>query len=155
MQKIRPNLEDIRNLTREEKIDKLVSHMKSHYLSNIQFYPSLSINGTQIVDSELRNIFEKIEDKILWITHAPRFEFFKIENNKVVSSYYSVCTYDSSIEELNNLCIVENKYIAFYNIHSEHGTYITRFALIEDPEWKSKIRDEKINKVLNNEKPII
>lgn len=156
-----PNLEDIRFLIKSEKIEKLVDHMKSFYKIMNQSFgtlstptpPSFGSTQVELNDQELYDVFEKIEDKILWIVHSPVFEIYKIVDGQIISHVEKVDTTRSSLEDLNNYLnkdvSVENKYIALYSIYSEIGKYNTRFTSISDPDWKSKVRDEKIDLVLD------
>lgn len=149
MQKIKPTVETIRHLDRDQKIDKLISHMDFMY----------KIPGTntpkQLSDKELRNIFEKIESRINYITMSPAFQLMYIDgdvndNPQMKTKSIIVSTYEATLEEINNLSILENKYIIFYYIKTHiNQTYNVRLALTDDKDWIRDQRDKKIEQILD------
>lgn len=154
-------IQDIRELNKEDKIQKLIDHMNLYYSTINQLCPLGTIGSissttppmVQLSNQEMFDIFEKIEKNIHFIAPSPAFTYHKIENNKVILITVAVETIRSTLEDLNDLVIKSNNLcIIFYHIEPCGLEYKTRIKLIEDDEWKSKVREKRINQVLDDEK---
>lgn len=147
-------VEDIRELSKEEKIEKLIKHMDSinSLLLQSQF------NCSNILSSkELYDIFEKLENKIHFIAPGPIFEFTQPDG---LSRNINVGTWQLTIDDFIKF-IPSNQCIIFYTVQSSPtivGASLNnlniRIALIDDDGWKSKMRDKKINQVLDEKSDI-
>ena len=146
---------NLRDLNKEERINTLIEH-HFNYNSSLSSISSVSFIDSHTSIDELTELFEGIQEKTLYITNSPAFDFLYKENGKEYFKNYSVNTYtynstEQAIIKMNN--IEEYECIAFYSISknsmSFQGGFNLRYAIIEDEIAKKIIeRDNKIDSIL-------
>ena len=150
---------NLRDLNKEDRIKTLIEH-HINYNSTLSSISSSIFIDTHTSIDELTELFEGIQEKILYIATSPAFDFLCNENGVTYSKSYSVKTYtynsiEQAIIKINN--IEEYECIAFYSISknsmSFQGGFNLRYAIIEDEIAKKIIeRDNKIDSILKNKK---
>ena len=146
---------NIRNLSREDKIHRLILEVsKKHQLIGQYQQPT----GT-LTDDELYEIFDKIVDDIYEITEMPKFEvlekIFEDGRHKLMST--SISCLSIKCESIDTLAteikkLTDDKYCIFYNIekYTEYGLtqknyYHFRSGFYQD---KGRKRDKVIRNIL-------
>lgn len=150
---------NLRDLNKEDRIKTLIEH-HINYNSTLSSISSSIFIDTHTSIDELTELFEGIQEKILYIATSPAFDFLYNENGVTYSKSYSVNTYTyNSIEQaiIKMMNIEEFECIAFYSISknsmSFQGGFNLRYAIIEDEIAKKIIeRDNKIDSILKNKK---
>lgn len=146
---------NLRDLNKEDRIKTLIEH-HINYNSTLSSISSVSFIDSHTSIDELKEFFEGIQEKTLYIATSPSFEFLYKENGKEYFKNYKTQTYSynsikQAIIKINN--IEEYKCIAFYSISknsmSFQGGFNLRYAIIEDEIAKKIIeRDNKIDSIL-------
>lgn len=150
-------MEDITFLSNDEKVEKLIADVKHKFsifsISNTLFPKN------EISDSDLKNFFEKITDRITIILNAPSGTFNKIVNNQIEPFTYTVkSSMNITLEGLVDTTLKylqESEVIAFYDLTYDPnmGRYSIRLYKFEDElRLKAIKREKKIDDLLD--KPI-
>lgn len=142
-------MKDIRSYTREEKVKEMLNNINlitAQLMNNITQIgnPKFSLFSMSEISEFL--LKSKFIDDVYFIVEKPLFEIDH-GNGKVTT--IKVGTYSpSKLEEIDDI-INPNKYIIFYDLRRNDttGDIRLRFALLDDI---GKIREEKINNVLND-----
>jgi hypothetical protein len=151
-------MEDIKFLSDDEKVQKLVADVKHKF--NLFSVSNTLFPKNEISDSDLRNFFEKIVDKTTMILNAPTGTFNKNVNNQLELITYNVSTSQSStLDDLAQIVIgylKDSEVIGFYNLTYDPNTnrYNIRLYKYEDDlRLKAIKREKKIDDLLND-KPV-
>jgi hypothetical protein len=147
---------DIRNLSKDERVEELI---KSN-TDKLSYY-NTSFPFTSVINNDdLRDFFEKVYQRIWYITDSPSFVYHvkeksdDIGNTKLIALNYSTVTMkndtlDGFVDLINNQSL-NDKFIVFYLINKVDGVYQFRFSTIEDEGLKKiENRDKKINQILD------
>ncbi len=149
-------MKDIRNLSKDERVEELI---KSNVDKLSYYNTSFPFSGV-INNDDLRDFFEKVFHRIWYITDSPSFVYHvkeksdDIGNTKWIALNYSTVTMkndtlDGFVDLINNQSL-NDKFVVFYLINKIDGVYHLRFSTIEDEGLKKiENRDKKINQILD------
>lgn len=138
MSQFSKNITDIKSLSKEERIQKIISDMANRPTTGL------------ITNDEVYYILSKIESRIYYITDSPVFEF----ESAVIAC--TTITYDTITDLIDGLLsLTEINYFIFYNIQvtesvkHPHPTSITRYSIRGYFRKDAiEIRNRKINEIL-------
>jgi hypothetical protein len=137
-------INDIRNLSRDEKKSMVLSDINFKLISAQRF-----ISSDQSIDNyNISAFLEKTIDRIYYITEKPQFSF--IDKTLSCSTYVG-----ESMDDLISgfLEMTQEKYFIFYNIWKQESidgiNYLFRGVYVDDPIIQ---RDKKIDSIINDPK---
>lgn len=144
-------MKDIRSYTREEKVKEMLNNINlitAQLMNNITQIgnPKFSLFSMSEISEFL--LKSKFIDDVYFIVEKPLFE---IDHGDGKVTTIKVGTYSpTKLEEIDDIILLNpNKHIIFYDLRRNDttGDIGLRFALVDDI---GKIREEKINNVLND-----
>jgi hypothetical protein len=143
---------DLTKLSKDDKVKELINAVKSKNSLRNNFY----IGQTGFSDQELEDFFDKVYDKIDYLTDSPTFTFTEIVNNKLVQKNVATLTiqhqtFEDLIDHLLNDKEIEASMTYFYDIIKvNNGSINFRFANVFDEQRRIRHeRDRKIEIVLD------
>jgi hypothetical protein len=150
---------NLRDLNKEERINTLIEH-HFNYNSALSSISSVSFVDSHTSIDELKEFFEGIQEKTIYIATSPAFDLSQNENGKEYFKSYNVNTHSyNSIEQaiIKMMNMEEYECIVFYSISKNSISFQVgfnlRYAIIEDEIAKKIIeRDNKIDSILKNKK---
>ena len=143
---------DLTKLSKDDKVKELINAVKSkNSLRN-----NLYVGPTGFSDKELKDFFDKVYDKIDYLTDSPTFMFTEVVNNSVVQKTVVTMTiqhqtFEDLIDHLLNDKEIEASITYFYDIIKvNNGSINFRFANVFDEQRRIRHeRDRKIEIVLD------
>jgi hypothetical protein len=143
---------DLTKLSKGDKVKELINAVKSKNSLRNNFY----VGSTGFSDQELEDFFDKVYDKIDYLTDSPTFMFIEVVNNNVVQKTVATMTiqhqtFEDLIDHLLNDKEIETSITYFYDIIKvNNGSINFRFANVFDEQRRIRHeRDRKIEIVLD------
>lgn len=143
---------DLTKLSKDDKVKELINAVKSKNSLRNNFY----VGPTGFSDKELKDFFDKVYDKIDYLTDSPTFMFTEVVNNSVVQKTVATMTiqhqtFEDLIDHLLNDKEIEASITYFYDIIKvNNGSINFRFANVFDEQRRIRHeRDRKIEIVLD------
>lgn len=143
---------DLTKLSKDDKVKELINAVKSKNSLRNNFY----VGPTGFSDKELKDFFDKVYDKIDYLTDSPTFMFTEVVNNNVVQKTVPTMTikhqtFEDLIDHLLNDKEIETSITYFYDIIKvNNGSINFRFANVFDEQRRIRHeRDRKIEIVLD------
>jgi len=143
---------DLTKLSKDDKVKELINAVKSKNSLRNNFY----IGQTGFSDQELEDFFNKVYDKIDYLTDSPTFMFTEVVNNNLVQKTVATITiqhrtFEDLIDHLLNDKETESSLTYFYDIIKvNNGSINFRFANVFDEQRRIRHeRDRKIEIVLD------
>ncbi len=143
---------DLTKLSKDDKVKELINAVKSKNSLRNNFY----VGPTGFSDKELKDFFDKVYDKIDYLTDSPTFMFTEVVNNSVVQKTVATMTiqhqtFEDLIDHLLNDKEIEACITYFYDIIKvNNGSINFRFANVFDEQRRIRHeRDRKIEIVLD------
>lgn len=138
---------DLTKLSKDDKVKELINSIKSKNSLRNNLYSG----PTGFSDQELKDFFDKVYDKIDYLTDSPTFMFTEVVNNNLVQKAVSTMminhqTFEDLIDYILNDKEIEESITYLYDIIKENnGSIIFRFANVFDE--KRRIRNERDKKI--------
>jgi len=143
---------DLTQLSKDDKVKELINAVKSKNSLRNNFY----VGPTGFSDKELKDFFDKVYDKIDYLTDSPTFTFTEVVNNKLVQKNVATMTiqhqtFEDLIDHLLNDKEIKVSITYFYDIIKvNNGSINFRFANVFDEQRRIiHERDRKIEIVLD------
>ena len=143
---------DLTQLSKDDKVKELINAVKSKNSLRNNFY----IGNTGFSDQELKDFFDKVYDKIDYLTDSPTFTFTEVVNNNLVQKNVATLTIqhltlDDLTDHLLNDKEIDASLTYFYDIIKvNNGSINFRFANVFDEQRRIRHeRDKKIEIVLD------
>lgn len=143
---------DLTKLSKDDKVKELINAVKSKNSLRNNFY----IGQTGFSDQELKDFFDKVYDKIDYLTDSPTFMFTEVVNNNLVQKTVATMTiqhrtFEDLIDHLLKDKEIEASITYFYDIIKvNNGSINFRFANVFDEQRRIRHeRDRKIEIVLD------
>jgi hypothetical protein len=143
---------DLTKLSKDDKVKELINAVKSKNSLRNNFY----VGPTGFSDKELKDFFDKVYDKIDYLTDSPTFMFTEVVNNNLVQKTVPTMTiqhqtFEDLIDHLLNDKEIETSITYFYDIIKvNNGSINFRFANVFDEQRRIRHeRDRKIEIVLD------
>jgi hypothetical protein len=143
---------DLTKLSKDDKVKELINAVKSKNSLRTNFY----IGPTGFSDQELKDFFDKVYDKIDYLTDSPTFIFTEVVNNNLIQKTVATMTiqhltFEDLIDHLLNDKEIEASITYFYDIIKvNNGSINFRFANVFDEQRRIRHeRDRKIEIVLD------
>jgi hypothetical protein len=143
---------DLTKLSKDDKVKELINAVKSKNSLRNNFY----VGPTGFSAQELEDFFDKVYDKIDYLTDSPTFMFTEVVNNNLVQKTVPTMTiqhqtFEDLIDHLLNDKEIETSITYFYDIIKvNNGSINFRFANVFDEQRRIRHeRDRKIEIVLD------
>lgn len=143
---------DLTGLSKEERKKHLIDNVKSKNSMRKQFYSDVAIISNQ----DLEDFFDKVYDKIDYISDSPTFNFNEVVNNRLIQkSVQTITITHQTLDDLTDFLLndsqIESSLTFFYDIIKKtDGSVNFRFTnLLDEPRRIREERNKKIDDVLN------